>query len=186
MDLISRQAAIDAAGNTIPGGWFDMLYPKLEALPSAQPEEIALHESCTDCPLYDKDRHRCPRFNKVIPETLRELQSAQPEPREDAVSRRRLLSDLKELTAAWGKYPVMAEQIKGVETAIGYVETIPSVTPERPKGKWIPQDMNNKSYGMVSTAVYYYPKCSVCGWSANNTNFCPNCGADMRGGEDEA
>jgi len=107
------------------------------------------------------------------------LPSAQPEPCEDAVSRRRLLSDLKELTAAWGKYPVMEEQIKGVETAIGYVETIPSVTPERKKGKWIPQDMN-KSYGMVSTAVYYYPKCSVCGWSANNTNFCPNCGADMR------
>ena len=61
---------------------------------------------------------------------LEELPSTQPEPCEDAVSRRRLLSDLKELTAAWGKYPVMAEQIKGVETAIGYVETIPSAQPE--------------------------------------------------------
>lgn len=58
-----------------------------------------------------------------------------------------------------------------------------SLEPERKPGKWIPQDMN-KSCGMVSTAVYYYPKCSVCGWSANNTNFCPNCGADMRGGEE--
>ena len=38
-DAISRQAAIDAADNTIPGDWFDMLYPKLEALPSAQPEQ---------------------------------------------------------------------------------------------------------------------------------------------------
>lgn len=54
----------------------------LRHMPSAKPEEIALralHESCTDCPLYDKDRHRCPRFNKVIPETLREVISAQPE-----------------------------------------------------------------------------------------------------------
>ena len=47
-------------------------------VPSAQPDERMLHESCTDCPLYDKDRHSCPRFNKVIPVTLRELQSAQP------------------------------------------------------------------------------------------------------------
>ena len=61
---------------------------------------------------------------------IKALESAQPEPCEDAVSRRRLLSDLKELTAAWGNYPVMAEQIKGVETAIGYVETIPSAQSE--------------------------------------------------------
>ena len=51
--------------------------------------------------------------------------------RQDAVSRRRLLSDLKELITAWEKYPVMAEQIKGVEVAIGYVELIPSAQPER-------------------------------------------------------
>ena len=52
-------------------------------------------------------------------------------------------------------------------------------SPSRPKGKWIPQNLN-KSDGMISTAVYYYPKCSVCGANANYTNFCPNCGADMR------
>ncbi len=51
---------------------------------------------------------------------------------------------------------------------------------ERKKGAWIPQNYN-KTNGMVSTAVYYYPKCSVCGQYANYTNFCPNCGADMRG-----
>ena len=61
---------------------------QLKKLPPAQPEEIALHESCTDCPLYDKDRYRCPRFNKVIPETLRELQLAQSEQRWIPVSER--------------------------------------------------------------------------------------------------
>ena len=153
MDLIDRQAVIDVLGvgkevlsrvlddtdvvwrereKYLWGlGLIEAYINDMKELPSVQPEEIALHESCTDCPLYDKDRHRCPRFNKVIPETLRELQSAQPEPCEDAVSRRRLLSDLKELTAAWGKYPVMAEQIKGVEAAIGYVETISSAQPEQ-------------------------------------------------------
>ena len=88
-DLISRQAAIDA----IMGEPTDAHYPswyaeRLEHLPSAQPDERILHESCTDCPLYDKDRHSCPRFNKVIPVTLRELQSAQPEKRWIPVSER--------------------------------------------------------------------------------------------------
>ena len=72
---------------------------------------------------------------ELIAYELGQLPSIQTEPCEDAVSRRRLLSDLKELTAAWEKYPVMAEQIKGVETAIGYVETIPSAQPEQ---RWIP------------------------------------------------
>ena len=58
------------------------------------------------------------------------LPSAQPEQCDDAVSRHRLLNDLEELTTAWEKYPVMAEQIKGVEVAIGYVKSIPSVQPE--------------------------------------------------------
>ena len=49
----------------------------------------------------------------------------EPEPCEDAVDRRKLLNDLGDLITAWKKYPVMAEQIKGVETAIKYVEMIP-------------------------------------------------------------
>lgn len=61
---------------------------------------------------------------------LRAVPSEQTESCEDTVSRQRLLSDLKELVVAWEKYPVMAEQIKGVEAAIGYVETIPSAQPE--------------------------------------------------------
>lgn len=37
-DAVSREAAIDAAWNTIPSDWFDILAQKLEALPSTQPE----------------------------------------------------------------------------------------------------------------------------------------------------
>lgn len=61
---------------------------------------------------------------------------------------------------------------------------VPSTQPERKKGEWIPQN-HNKTNGMMSTAVYYYPKCSVCGHCANYTNFCPNCGADMRERDDD-
>ena len=33
-------------------------------------QNAATHDSCTDCPLYDHDRHNCPRFNRVIPATI--------------------------------------------------------------------------------------------------------------------
>ena len=60
------------------------------------------------------------------------------------------------------------------------IDAMPTIQPERKKGEWIPQD-HNKTNGMASTLVYYYPKCSVCGHCDNYTNFCPNCGSDMRG-----
>lgn len=61
------------------------------------------------------------------------------------------------------------------------LETLPSVQPERKSGKWIPHgDDDGEHYG---------DRCSVCGeWYVmidGRTNYCPNCGADMRGEEDE-
>ena len=80
-------------------------------------------------------------------------------------------------------YPVQHDMtsIEPGMTRIGILQAIqeqPTIE-ERKTGKWIPQD-NNKTNGMASTLVYYYPKCSVCGHCDNYTNFCPNCGADMR------
>lgn len=79
-DTIYRQDAVMEIANHlgIPAeNWMKIAEEWLRDVPPAQPEEIALHESCTDCPLYDKDRHSCPRFNKVIPEVLREAQPEQ-------------------------------------------------------------------------------------------------------------
>ena len=45
---------------------------------------------------------------------------------------------------------------------------------DRPQGEWIIEiDINNYTYG----------RCSICGMRqyAGHLNFCPNCGADMRG-----
>ena len=60
------------------------------------------------------------------------------------------------------------------------LKQLPPAQPGRKKGNWIPQDFNTHS-GKTSTAVYFFPKCSVCGNSADYTNYCPACGADMRG-----
>ena len=82
-DMIYRQAAIDRycehecgkgmnrknCGAINCGTIFD-------DLPSAQPE---LNEWCHDCKEYDKDRHCCPRFNRVIQQTVEEIKAEQPE-----------------------------------------------------------------------------------------------------------
>ena len=62
-------------------------------------------------------------------------------------------------------------------SAIRIIMGLPSV--ER-KGRWIfnPSD--------AIEAMFTKPKCSECGFeSADGGNFCSNCGADMRGEDDE-
>lgn len=64
------------------------------------------------------------------------------------------------------------------------IQTLSSVMPERKPGKWLP-DNNN----------YYVERfiCSKCGGNYKvdtcmgrpDWNFCPNCGADMRGEQDD-
>ena len=59
-----------------------------------------------------------------------------------------------------------------IESYINDIEELPSAQPERPKGKWVEKPH-----------VYGVAYCSLCDYELhiNNTNFCPNCGADMRG-----
>lgn len=78
-DLIRRADAIEAVcgkcsevtrAECAEYGYYCCDRRELEALPSAE----TVHESCEDCPLYDHERHSCPRFNKVIPRTIAEVQ----------------------------------------------------------------------------------------------------------------
>ena len=81
-DLISRQAAIDAVHKEFDDCivWDESgmttaneVEKILDSVPSAQPD---LNEWCMDCKEYDKEKHHCPRFNRVIREALKD---AQPE-----------------------------------------------------------------------------------------------------------
>lgn len=68
-DLISRQAAIDILTRFEPSFRGSVLEQALKNMPSAQPD---LDEWCPDCKEYDSKRHCCPRFNRVIRETLKD------------------------------------------------------------------------------------------------------------------
>lgn len=65
---------------------------------------------------------------------------------------------------------------------IEYIDELPSIQPERKKGEWIKHENADIVDG------YYVPKyeCSCCHtWKDDNSNYCPDCGADMRGERDE-
>ena len=55
------------------------------------------------------------------------------------------------------------------------LENVPSAQPERIRGRWIEKPH-----------VHGVAYCSLCDYElhTNDTNFCPNCGADMRGEQD--
>ena len=62
-------------------------------------------------------------------------------------------------------------------TVTEFVEDeLPSVQPERLHGEWISREGNGQKLPFWGRY-----ECSVCGECAENNNFCPNCGADMRG-----
>ena len=56
-------------------------------------------------------------------------------------------------------------------TEVQTVEQLPPAQPERIKGRWIEKPH-----------VHGVAYCSLCDYElhTNDTNFCPNCGADMR------
>lgn len=79
-DLISRQVALDALdrfslGQTDAIKLSGQMKHYLEHLPSAQPK---YDEWCDDCKEYDKERHCCPRWNRVIRQTVEDMKAAQP------------------------------------------------------------------------------------------------------------
>ena len=62
------------------------------------------------------------------------------------------------------------------------LRTLPSAQPERKKGKWVGTEFDGYADG---NPVYCEWKCSACGCVVEDEepawNYCPNCGADMRG-----
>lgn len=141
---------------------------------TAQPEPH-YDEWCTDCKEYDKERHCCPRGNKVIRQTLT---NTQPEPCEDAVSRKAAIAQMQGLPKWNGIIADSCVDFEDVISVLENKENLPPVTPKQRTGKWIYQ------MGMI--------KCNQCLRAIRRIdhdgllNFCPNCGKKMEGVSNES
>lgn len=89
--------------------------------------------------------------------------------RRDAVSR---FSDLLMLEIKGKRLPTWEEVYNAMQD-------VPSAQPERKHGWWI----SDLAFYDDEGCPCFVLRCSVCGESYPKSNFCPHCGADMRGEE---
>ena len=94
------------------------------------------------------------------------------------------MSDLIDREAAiettWKK-PSYTDPLNVLTEVRDRIKALPSAQPERKKGRW---NMEPDPYGFFDEI----PVCSECGCTTmmrDTYKFCPHCGADMRGEEDE-
>ena len=99
---------------------------------------------------------------KFLVDYMEVLEKQMQQPCEDCISRQKALDCFEQTNTRQGaKYAI---------------ETLPSVTPQRPKGKWLHIYKSDIAC-----------ECSVCHIQMPITeyyHYCPNCGAYMGGGED--
>ena len=94
----------------------------------------------------------------------------------DLISRQAAIDGVKTLhDVAWKNWhkPTLSANV-----VLDMIRELPSVQPRN--GKWIEHEWAEKR-GEILISNY---ECTVCGeWVRENSDFCPNCGADMREGD---
>lgn len=75
---------------------------------------------------------------------------------------------------------VYRDKLDSRELIANMIKNAPTIE-ERKVGEWI------RKISVVDCATFVGDECSQCGYfkSMGQANFCPNCGADMRGGNHE-
>lgn len=114
----------------------------------------------------------CEDFKKLQAENDDLRKRLEQEPCEDVVSRPAVI---KAVDAHTNEDGTLDDDISII------LEDLPSVTPIRPKGEWL---LTHEFLAVEGGSIDYI-KCSCCEmWSLEQGDFCPNCGADMRGEND--
>ena len=106
---------------------------------------------------------------------------------DDLISRKELRRAFKEsgyFTGPWLHWARLVIDITPTvlhdNYSMGYQDGVKKVLSERPQGEWIDTGEEQGALGII----YKIRKCSKCSWEHSLVipdNFCPNCGADMRG-----
>ena len=76
--------------------------------------------------------------------------------------------------------------VDGVEFGVSTVSTMPTIQPERKKGEWLPDNNNAYEMRFVCSCCKESEVVPTIGFTKYRPlwDFCPNCGADMRGEKD--
>ena len=78
----------------------------------------------------------------------------------------------------------LSQRADGITDAIMDIIDAPTIEPQKMRGRWVGVDYDGYADG---NPVYYTWECSVCNCLVEDEeptwDFCPNCGADMRGTE---
>ena len=96
----------------------------------------------------------------------------------DLISRQAAIDAIKELCQHYTHTKSVNHQ--HMNFVIEELENLPSTQPERKKGKWI-VPVPRGSVISYSRAYWECDQCHKATFFGNEMNFCPNCGADMRG-----
>ena len=98
----------------------------------------------------------------------------------DTVSRQYLLAEIDDLADEFSEVDengLHSERWCGIMDAKQIIINTPFVS-NKPQGEWIIE---------IDANGYTYRRCSICGMKqyAGQLNFCPDCGADMKGDPNE-
>ena len=169
-DLISRQAAIDTDG----------LDEEIRCEMCKNP--MHTDRGCDGNCKYDEKLYE--RIMQILDERIKPLPSAQPylqptcnQLATDTISRQAAIDAIgeKPFARTGGEYEQGLQNQWQRDT--DRIKILPSAQPERKTGKWI-----------YDGDCYICDQCkSAFGWWADSqtSNYCPNCGADMRGIKNE-
>ena len=162
------------------------------------------YPTCTECEHYDNEKHYCPRFCQVIKDTLaeaqpseedfvkhkkevleriakreaeidkyiKELEKCNQQPGEDAVSRQAVINTI------FYKSDNSCDVVLSTDL-MDRIKQLPSVTPQRKRGKWIFREDMGHQYCCSECGC---PKPSVNDYYYKKIIGCPYCLADMSGG----
>ena len=109
------------------------------------------------------------------------IEALKQEPNTDAVSRQdslnmayKLVEELASSSVYWDELKLFAKE---------QVQSLPPVTPTRPKGQWLEYNYPSNEYVYCSNCKEKFDTEYLYLGESEYPNYCPHCGADMREGE---